>query len=222
MSVHDGHRERMKRRFLDHGLDNFSEHEVLELLLYYAIPRGDVNPLAHRLLDQFGSLSGVLEADPADLTKVAGVGEKTATLLNLMPPLFRRYRLSRHEKTPFDSAEKIGQYLVDYYIGHVNELLTAILLDNRCCILAIKSLAEGDPHSVQVNYRVLLSEVFRYNAAGVILAHNHPGGVCTPSREDFLETKRVKDILQKVGVNLLDHIVVAGEEWTSVIGYQRR
>ncbi|MGN1014708.1 MAG: RadC family protein [Butyricicoccus sp.] len=221
MSVHDGHRERMKQRFLEHGLDNFSEHEVLELLLYYSIPRGDVNPITHNLLNQFETLSGVLEADPAELKKVEGVGDKTATLLHLLPPLFRRYRMSQHQKKALDSAELIGQYLVDYYIGHTNELLTVLLLDNRCHLLAVKALAEGDPRSVRVNYRALAAEVLRRNAANVILAHNHPGGVCVPSREDFVETRMVRDFLQKIGVKLIDHIIVAGEEWTSVTAYSR-
>lgn len=218
MSVHNGHRERMRQRFLEHGLNNFSEHEVLELLLYYAIPRGDVNPLAHRLLDYFGSLRAVLDADPAELIQVDGVGEKTAALLHLMPPLFRRYRLSGHTEAIFDSSEKAGKYLTDYYISHVNELITVMLLDNSCRLLAVKALAEGDPRSVQINYRTMLSEILRCNATNVILAHNHPGGLCVPSREDFIETRQVRDQLRRIDVRLADHIIVAGEEWTSVAG----
>lgn len=218
-SVHGGHRERMRKRFLEHGLDNFSDHEVLELLLYYAIPRGDVNPIAHELLQEFGSLAAVLEADPLELQKVSGVGERAAQLIHLMPPLFRRYRLSESNKGVFDTTEKVGHYLVNYYIGHVNELLTVILLDNSCRMLSVQALAEGDPHSVRINYRTLMNAVLRHNAVSVILAHNHPGGNCVPSREDFIETRMVRDFLQKVGVKLVDHIIVAGTEWTSVSGY---
>ncbi len=217
--VHSGHRERMRQRFMEHGLDNFSDHEVLELLLYYAIPRGDVNPLAHALLNHFGSLAAVLDADPLELQTVDGVGARTAELLHFMPPLFRRYRLSENNKDVFDTTEKVGRYLTNYYIGHVNELLTVILLDNSCRMLSVQALAEGDPHSVKVNYRALMSAVLRYNAVSVILAHNHPGGTCVPSREDFVETRMVRDFLQKVGVKLVDHIIVAGTEWTSVGGY---
>jgi DNA repair protein RadC len=208
----------MKQRFLEYGLDNFSEHEVLELLLYYAIPRGDVNPLAHQLLDHFGSLCAVLDADPTELKQVNGVGDKTAALLHLMPPLFRRYRLSGHTERIFDNTEKAGKYLADYYISHVNELITIMLLDNSCRLLAVKALAEGNPRSVRIDYRTMLSEILRYNATNVILAHNHPGGICIPSREDFIETRQVRDQLRKIGVHLADHIIVAGEEWTSVAG----
>lgn len=218
MSVHDGHRDRMKQRFLEHGLDNFSDHEVLELLLYYVIPRGDVNPLAHRLLDHYGSLRAVFDADPSDLQQISGVGEKTAGLIHLIPPLFRRYRLSGHTETIFDCSEKAGNYLTDYYIGHVNELITIMMLDNSCRLLAVKALAEGNPSSVQVDYRTMLREVLRWNATSVILAHNHPGGVCVPSREDFIETRQIRDQLRRIGVRLADHIIVAGEEWTSVAG----
>ena len=91
---HAKHRERMRTRFLEHGLDNFADHEVLELLLFYAVPRGDVNPLAHRLLDEFGSLANVLEAETPDLCRVEGMGEKTAAFLHLLPPMFRRYQTS--------------------------------------------------------------------------------------------------------------------------------
>lgn len=218
-SVHGGHRERMRKRFLDHGLDNFADHEVLELLLYYAIPRGDVNPTAHALLKEFGSLAAVLDADPMDLQKITGVGARASELLHLMPPLFRRYRLSESDAGVFDTTDKVGRYLVNYYIGHVNELLTVILLDNRCRMLSVQALEEGNPHSVKINYRALMNAVLRYNAVSVILAHNHPNGTCVPSREDFIETRMVRDFLQKVGVKLVDHIVVAGTEWTSVSGY---
>lgn len=212
----------MRQRFLQYGLDNFSDHEVLELLLYYAVPRGDVNPMAHRMLDSFGTLSAVFDAEPEQLMKECKVSERTAMLIHFMPQLFRRYRLSNYDKNVFDSTEKVGQFLVDYYIGHANELITLIVMDNKSRIMAVTQLAEGDPNSVRINYRAIMQEIVKYNAAAVILAHNHPGGICTPSRQDFVETKMVRDLLDKIGVKLLDHIIVAGDEWTSVASYTGR
>ncbi len=216
MTVHDGHRARMRERFLKYGLDNFSEHEVLELLLFYAKARGDVNPLAHRLIRQFGSLRAVLDAPAEELMQVEGVGENTASLLHLMPALFQRYRLSDCGNRMYDTAEKIGNYLVDYYIGHANETLTVLLLDNRSHLLAVKKLAEGTPNTVQMDYRTLMQEALRWRASAVILAHNHPGGSCRPSRQDIAETQCAKQMLQKVDVQLLDHFIIADSQWASV------
>lgn len=153
---HAKHRERMRKRFLEHGLDNFADHEVLELLLFYAVPRGDVNPLAHRLLDEFGSLANVLEAETPDLCRVEGMGEKTAAFLHLLPPMFRRYQTSKIQGTIYDSTDKIAEYLVKYYIGRPREQLSAVLLDNQCRLIRICDIAEGSATAVKINMRKLL------------------------------------------------------------------
>lgn len=113
MQVHKGHRQRMKRRFLEHGLDNFDDVNVLELLLFYADPRRDTNPLAHALLDQFGSLAGVLEAAPGDLEKIPGIGENAATLLRLIPEVSGRYMVTKTPETePVETAAQAGRYFL--------------------------------------------------------------------------------------------------------------
>lgn len=185
---HAKHRERMRTRFLEHGLDNFADHEVLELLLFYAVPRGDVNPLAHRLLDEFGSLANVLEAETPDLCRVEGMGEKTAAFLHLLPPMFRRYQTSKIQGTIYDSTDKVAEYLVKYYIGRPREQLSAVLLDNQCRLIRICDIAEGSATAVKINMRKLLQCVLQYNAADVVLAHNHPRGMCSPSRADIVQT----------------------------------
>ena len=213
---HAKHRERMRTRFLEHGLDNFADHEVLELLLFYAVPRGDVNPLAHRLLDEFGSLANVLEAETPDLCRVEGMGEKTAAFLHLLPPMFRRYQTSKIQGTIYDSTDKVAEYLVKYYIGRPREQLSAVLLDNQCRLIRICDIAEGSATAVKINMRKLLQCVLQYNAADVVLAHNHPRGMCSPSQADIVQTSTIREMLKNIDVRLVDHIIIAEERWISL------
>ncbi|MDO5784890.1 MAG: DNA repair protein RadC [Eubacteriales bacterium] len=214
--VHKNHRERMRKRLLENGLENFADHEVLELLLYYAIPRGDVNPLAHRLLDEFGSLAGVLEASPADLRRIKGVGDNVAALLTILPPLFQRYQLSKIQEKKYDCTEKLAEYLVSYYIDKPREQVSIVLLDNSCRILRVCEIGQGSASCVQIDTRKLLQCVLQYNAASVVLAHNHPRGDCRASRADILQTSSTRELLKKVSVELVDHIIVAEDKWLSL------
>lgn len=213
---HTNHRERMRQRFLEHGLDNFADHEVLELLLFYAIPRGDVNPLAHRLLDIFGSLANVLEAETPDLCRVEGMGDKTAAFLHMLPPMFRRYQTSKIQGTTYDTTEKIAEYLVKYYIGRPREQLSAVLMDNKCRLIRICDIAEGSATSVKIDLRKLLQCILQYNAADVVLAHNHPRGMCNPSRADIVQTSTIREMLKNIDVRLVDHIIIAEDRWISL------
>lgn len=218
--VHKNHRARIRERFMEHGLDNFADHEVLELLLYYAIPRGDVNPLAHRLINEFGSLASVLEAMPADLCKVQGVGESVAAFLHVMPSMFQRYQLSKIKEKCYDTPEKLAVFLMSYYTGKPRELATAILLDNSCRLIRICEVGEGSPSAVKVNVRQLMQCALQYNAANVVLAHNHPRGECRPSRADISQTSHLRELLKKINVSLVDHIIVAEDQWTSLASGQ--
>lgn len=216
---HTNHRERMRERFLEHGLDNFADHEVLELLLFYAIPRGDVNPLAHRLLDTFGSLANVLEAETPDLCRVEGMGEKTTAFLHMLPPMFRRYQTSKIQGTTYDTTEKIAEYLVKYYIGRPREQLSAVLMDNQCRLIRICDIAEGSATSVKIDIRKLVQCVLQYNAADVVLAHNHPRGMCNPSRADIVQTSTIREMLKNIDVRLVDHIIIAEDRWVSLAAH---
>ncbi len=218
--THRDHRARMRKRFLDHGLDNFADHEVLELLLYYGLSRGDVNPLAHALMEDFNSLAGVLEASTEDLCKVSGGGENIATLLHLMPSLFQRYQLSKVSEKQYDTSQKLAEYLVKYYIDKPREQVVMILLDNSCRIIRVCPIDEGSPSSVRLDVRKMMECVLKYNAASVVLAHNHPRGDCQPSRADIMLTTNVRDLLQKIDVKLVDHIIIAEEQWMSLAASQ--
>ena len=218
--IHKNHRIRMRNRFLEHGLDNFADHEILELLLYYAIPRGDVNPLAHRLIDEFGSLASVLEASPEDIRKIDGAGESVATLLHLMPPLLQRYQLSKVKGKQYNSTEKLGELLVSYYAGKPNETVSVILMDNNCRIIRIHEIGQGSACASQISERELVRAALQYNAANVVLAHNHPRGVCQPSRADITSTARLRELLKRMEVSLVDHIIIAENHWMSLAASQ--
>ena len=130
MSIHDGHRQRLKERFLKEGLDNFNELQVLELLLFYCIPRQDTNPIAHALLDRFGSLAQVLEAPASELLKVPGIGEGTATFLPLMSSLCRYYLVHRTSSNVILSTiEQFGNYLLPFFCGRRNEVVYLLCLE---------------------------------------------------------------------------------------------
>ena len=130
MPIHDGHRQRLKNRFLKEGLDSFSEIQVLELLLFYCIPRKDTNPIAHALLDHFGSLSQVLEAPAEELQKVEGVGESAATFLHLTTEVGRYYLVNRTmQATILPTIEDCAQYMLPFFFGRRNETVFLLCLD---------------------------------------------------------------------------------------------
>ena len=217
MGIHDGHREKMRQRFLKSGLDAFADHEALELLLYYAIPRRDTNPIAHALMERYGSLSAVLAATVEDLKKVEGVGESAAILLKLAPQLYRKAKMSDAEQeTILSSVERVGAYLLERFAGEKNEVVYQLCLDRKGKLLVCKKLGEGGVTSADLDIRRLVENALLTGASAVVLAHNHPSGVALPSRDDYAATDRAKTALAVVGVALTDHIIVADGDFVSM------
>lgn len=217
MGIHDGHREKMRQRFLGGGLDYFADHEALELLLYYAIPRRDTNPIAHALIERYGSLSAVFAAPVEDLQKVEGIGESAAILLKLAPQMYRKARLSDISgETALGSTERVGGYLLECFTGERNEVLYQLCLDRKGKLLACKRLGEGGVSSANLDVRKLVENALMSSASAVVLGHNHPSGVAVPSKEDVAATKLVKSALDTIGVVLIDHIIVADGEFVSM------
>lgn len=213
MTMHEGHRKRMRDRFRTEGLDGFADHEVLELLLFYARARGDVNPLAHTLMDTFGSLQGVLEASVDQLTSVPGVGEETATLLSLAVPLFRRYSQCQcRTRKRLDTREEGKAYCRALLAGWRVEKLYAICLNSDHQILGHRLIAEGSLAAVPSFPRKVVETALNYNAHGVILCHNHPGGANWPSVPDLDATEQIRLLLKGMDIELLDHMIVAGDQ----------
>ncbi len=215
--IHEGHRERMKRRFLENGLDSFSDHNILELLLFYAVPRRDTNILAHRLMDKFGSLSAVLDAPVEELATVLGVGKGAATYLKLFSQVARIYFNDKmKDGILLDSSEKVGQYLIPKYIGIPNEIVLLVCLDSKCKVIGCTTVMEGSVNATQVSVRKIVETAVRSNASSVIISHNHPSGLAIPSREDLQTTEKIKQALLLINITLLDHIIVADNDWVSL------
>ncbi len=217
MGVHEGHRARKKEQFRKHGLDAFADHEALELLLYYAIPRQDTNPIAHRLLERFGSLEGVFSAPCAELQKVEGVGESAATLIRLLFPLCRRVRTAgvKHEII-LNTRENVGDFFLELFLGERQEVFYEACLDAKGKLLACFRLAEGSADQVSVNMRAIVENALNANASLVLLAHNHPSGVALPSNADSQTTLQIRRALADIGVELVDHIIVADDDFVSL------
>ena len=210
--IHAGHRQRMKERFLANGLEGFSPHEAIELILFYAIPRRDVNELSHRIIEKFGSYRAVFDAEYDELLTVEGIGENAATLIKLMAACWRRYALSDEQK-PFlyDKLEKIGNYAVKLFIGASVEKLYVMLFDNKMMLLDTIKLAEGAVNAVSVPPRIIVEKAFKKNASSIVLIHNHPSGLPLPSDEDTRFSRRLKDLLMGMDINFIDHIIVSGK-----------
>lgn len=216
MGIHDGHRDRVRRRFLESGLDGFADHEALELLLYYAIPQKDTNPVAHALLQRFGSLSGVFSAPVELLAQVEGVGERTAALLRLVPQIERKARLAEAKREVIlDGRERIGNYLLELFARERNEAVYEICLDRKGKLLACKCLGEGSASAVNLDIRKLVENALLTSASSVVLAHNHPSGIALPSEGDQATTLQARTVLESIGVRLEDHIIVADGDYVS-------
>lgn len=218
MSIHDGHRDRIRRRFLEEGLDQFTDVQVLEFLLFYCIARQDTNPIAHRLLDSFGSLSQVLEAPVEELRKVEGIGENTAVFLHLVTQVGRYYLTDRASKAKvLPTLESCAQYLQTFFFGRNVETVYLLCLDAKCKMLCCKKISEGDVNSTSLSVRKVVETALNTNASSVVLAHNHPGGMAIPSNEDIQTTRRIAAALQAVDVHFIDHILVTDDDYVSLL-----
>ncbi|MGN0536453.1 MAG: RadC family protein [Acutalibacteraceae bacterium] len=214
--IHDGHRNRMKEKFLKEGADAFHEHEILEVLLYYAVPRKDTNPLAHKLLERFGSLAAVLDA-PAEVLQEFGLTRNAAVLLKLIPEISRVYMDSRTSNTGIVTEENIGERVLSKFVGRKNEIVVLMLLDGKGQELYCDVVSKGSVNSSEIYVRKLLELAVKYNASTAVLAHNHPSGMALPSGRDIATTRTVKQALKLVGVRLADHIIVTDDDYMSMV-----
>jgi len=208
-----GHRERLKARFAQHGLEGFHDYEVVELLLTYAIPRSDVKPLAKRLLNKFGTLAGVFDAPVAELVQVSGMGEKAAVFLALIRQVEIRYLASDLPgKRVFDRPDRVKDHLRFLVQGRGMECFGAVFVDQQHRHVATEIMFEGTIDRAAVYPRNLIKRALELDAKGLILFHNHPGGTPRPSEEDMRLTRIVEQAGQALDIKLLDHFLLAGKE----------
>ena len=216
--LHAGHRKRMREEFLRTGGAEMEEHRLLELLLFYAIPQGDVNPLAHLLVDHFGSLTGVLHATYDQLVKVKGVGHNTAVLLQLIPAVAARYmRQNASFEHQIVDLWQLRELLEPYFFGQRDEVAYLVCMDGNSRLLATRKLGEGVVDTVQIATRKVLEAALDCTARQAVLAHNHVSGVAVPSNADVDTTLRLKRVLaESVGITLVDHLIFAGGDMVSM------
>jgi len=209
MGEHDGHRERLRERFLSHGLKGFSQTQALELLLTYAIPRKDTDDLAHALLKRFGSLDQVFCASEQELCEVPGVGKSTAALLLLLPQLIKKSEIERTVSVKqILKTQDAVDVLEPYFLFERDEIAVALMLDIQHHLISCQELSRGVVNAVDVNVRRVVENALRQRASYVILAHNHPSGNLRPSVEDDSLTSSLYHALQTVGLNLEDHLIL--------------
>ena len=220
---HGGHRERMRERVASAGTASLAEHELLEMLLDYAVPRRDTNETAHALIEECGSLDAVLEADRDRVCRVPYVKENVATYLQLLGELSRRYAVSKFQPegvsadVVYDSLEKLATVLYPRFLGQSKELLVAVLFDARMRMVDLFTVAEGSLNSVSVTARAVTQRAYARNASFCVLAHNHPGGIATPSQEDVRITRDMESALELVGVPLIEHLVFTERAYFPII-----
>ncbi|MGN1059437.1 MAG: RadC family protein [Clostridia bacterium] len=215
---HDGHRKRMKERFLQEGgFEHFAQHEILELLLYSTISRSDTNPIAHDLISEYGNIANVFEADPERLKEIDGIGESSAFLLSMIPHLSRAYNQAKWNRNiMLGTTDMAGQYAINMFIGKSCEEFCIICVDSNRRVTYQGRLAKGTINEVPAYPRVVVEEVLKRKAQYVIFTHNHPNGSVQPSEGDKIATDQLVTALEAINVNVIDHIIVAGNRYYSM------
>lgn len=225
MGVHDGHRERVFKKFAKNGFAGLEEHEKLEIILFFSIPRPDTNVTAHELLQKYHNIAGVMDAPESELTKFKHVTNRTFYLFKMIKEASVTYELEKSgDKSYMTSVDEFGTYFQLYLANAEVEKLVVMCLDSRGKVLNVEVVCEGDISNVPLNSRKLMEIALNSKATEVVVAHNHPGNVAFPSREDVESTERIKDVLQSIGVRLKDHLIVTRDDFCSMAkceGYNR-
>lgn len=212
-NIHKDHRKRVKETFEKNGADNMHDVNLLEMMLFFAVPQGDTNPLAHRLLEKFGSFDRVLTASKSELLTVKGVGEYVATYLTMFLPVFKRYSLRKGSSTfYYEDTEALKGFLLAQYLDAVNEKAMIMHFDTQLKFLNYSWLDEGNAGSVEIDNKKVAASVIQNNSSNVILVHNHPSGISAPSRNDINTAANLSEFLSNIDVNLLDAAVVTSDD----------
>ena len=217
---HANHRDRLKKRFLSEGLDNFEYHNALELLLFYSIPQKDTNELAHLLINKFGSFAEVFNAPFEEIIKVPGISTHSATLIKLIPELARKYMTDDQvKKRRFESVDDLGKYFLNKFVGEKNDTVYLLLLNNNHSEIDCIKIHRGSVNSAAITTRTLAEAALFKRASMAVLAHNHPNGLALPSPDDIHTTNEVKKALGTIDVELIAHIIVGQGAYTDVMTF---
>lgn len=222
-SIHSGHRIRLREKVRKGGLKALSEHEILELILTYAIPRKNTNPIAHNLINRFGSLTKVIDADCFDLAKVEGMGEESALFINVLSSVIKEYkeRKAQEENIIIKSTNDAIRYFRQSFSVEGNEFMHFICLSKMGKIVSAYTFYGTDDTEIGFNFNKFLERIHNENVNSVIMFHTHPNGKVDPSYADLETTQRCVNIAMLVGVNFIDHIIFNETEHCSLdkLGY---
>lgn len=216
-TVHAGHRQRLKSTLKENGIEALTDVQILEFLLFYGNRQGDTNVAAHNLIDAFGSLDAVFDADIEDLTRVNGVSENIAYLIKFVPQISRAYhsRRAQNNVKQISGTSAAAEYLISQFKNYDHELFAALYLDSRNFVKKFEIIGEGISGAVDISIHKIVRFAMKYNANSVIIAHNHPGGDCRPSSADITATRKVSEALTPLDLRLLDHIIVTQNAYYS-------
>lgn len=208
-NIHAGHRARVRENVLKNGFEQLEDHRLLELLLFYSIPREDTNEIAHRLLNEFGSFTEIIKANPKKLCEVLGVGRNSAIQIAAIGELFKRViEEGAVKRTPYKTIEELVALVRSQYLNEKNEKLLFICFDSAMRLKKIESFTDGDSVRTSAELKTALSKILENDPTFVIMAHNHPEGPALPSNTDVGSTMTVSTTLRNLGINLADHIII--------------
>lgn len=217
-NLHTNHRQRVRDRFIrENGLDSFEPHQVLELLLFYAVPRRDTNELAHRLINEYGSLHALLNARPEDIEKRCKVSETTAVLISMIPHICRKFLKSSitNENICIDNLDIAYKYFQATLAGQPFESFYMLCLDLNKKLKKLVKISDGNSNSSPIYMEKVVGDALLHNSSFIIIGHNHPNGNKNPSTADVQATTQILNALSFVNIKLLDHIIVCGDSYFS-------
>lgn len=213
--LHDGHRKRLRRKAKNSALE---DHELLELLLFYAIPRRNTNDIAHVLLQRFGSFQALVNADTAALCSVHGIGENAACLIKTVGEIMSRCEKNRADSRHLlSSFSELSRYLSSLFIGSSSEKTFLLLFNPSNRLIGCEKISDGIVTVTPLSIRKILDLSLQSNASSVLLAHNHPDGIVEPSEEDLCSTQKILQSLADIGVRLVDHYIVTPNSCLAIL-----
>lgn len=214
-AAHEGHRKRCKTRVLTDGCKKLTDVDLLELLLFYAVPRVDTRKQAEALINKYGSLQNVLNADTDELTKLTGVKENAQVFFALLRETASRVSVKENDASLLE-GENLKKYLIELYKGTTVEIVYALYFGADNTFLGKQLVFRGGVSSARFSLRTITEGVIRVGGRSVVLAHNHPSGVLVPSSDDIITTKRIAAHLAANDINLIEHYIVGKDDCVGI------
>ena len=220
-NIHKDHRQRVRARYLSEGIGSMADHNIVEMLLFFGIPYKDTNVIAHKLIEAFGSLNGILDAPVEELMKVDGIGENAATLIKFMRDVALKYGNGKIADETESRTDDITGFIRKKFASETRELVYAIGVDAHGRVEYCARVSEGSPDRALIDKRAIIEAVLRANVKNVVIAHNHPHGFAAPSAVDVETTTLLKALLETIDVNLVDHVIVSKDDLFSMAGHRK-